>query len=381
MLAILYWIAIFLIIYTYLIYPLVLLLLTRGRKKPSYVAPKEWPKVSIIIAAHNEQAVISQKIENTLALDYPRDALEIIVVSDGSTDFTNQIVEKYSDFGIKLNALENQRGKTTAQNEACRHVRNDYVVFSDANSMYDQHALKRLIRPFSDDTIGCVCGELRYKNPSDNTVGKGEGLYWRYEQFLKGRESLLSSTLGANGAIYAMRRQLFEDLDADIISDFVMPIRVWRQGFRVVYEPRAIAEESSGDTFLKEFHRRTRIIARSLFGLWSQRSVLNLFEHRAFAFQMISHKLMRWLVPLLLLSVFVINGFMTDVLIYYYLWILQFIFYSFALLGSVMPNTIGKHALFYIPAHFCAMNTEALLGFLRFLLGRRHSVWKPMSRS
>ena len=381
MLAILFWLAVLFIVYTYLMYPLVLFFLTRGRRSPCYITPNEWPRASIIIAAHNEEAIIRQKIENTLSLDYPCEALEIIVASDGSTDLTNQIVAEYLDRGVRLYALEEQGGKTRAQNKACQQIQNNILVFSDANSMYDRHALKSLIRPFSDNNIGCVCGELRYVNPSGHGVGKGEGLYWRYEQFLKRRESLLSSALGANGSIYALRRELFEDLDPDIISDFVMPIRVWMQGFRVVYESSAIAQEYTGDTFLKEFQRRTRIIARSLFGLWSQRSVLNLFKHRAFAFQMISHKLMRWLVPLALLLIFGLNGFLAGNVFYYSLWILQFVFYGLALGGSIMPRTVGKYALFYIPAHFCAMNIGAFLGLLRFLTGRRYRAWQPMSRN
>ena len=143
----------------------------------------------------------------------------------------------------------------------------------------------------------------------------------------------------------------------------------------------SIAKEYTGDTFLKEFQRRTRIIARSLFGLWSQRGVLNLFKHGAFAFQMISHKLMRWLVPLALLLAFGLNGFLVGNVYYYSLWILQCVFYGLALGGSIMPRTVGKYALFYIPAHFCAMNTGAFLGLLRFLTGRRYRAWQPMSRN
>ncbi len=380
MLAILFWFAVFFIVYTYILYPLILFLLTTGRKSPVYATPNEWPSVSIIIAAHNEEAIIREKIENTLDLDYPEGALEIMVASDGSTDLTNEIVEQYMDRGVRLLVLEERGGKTRAQNEAFKQVRAEILVFSDANSMYDQYALKGLVRPFSHSNVGCVCGELQYVNPSDHAVGKGEGLYWKYEQFLKRRESLLSSALGANGSIYAIRRQLFEYLDPDIISDFVMPIRVWRQGFRAVYEYRAIAKEHTGDTFLKEFNRRTRIIARSLFGLWSQRSVLNLFRFGSFAFQMISHKLMRWLVPFMLISAFIINGFLIDEMVYHYLWILQFIFYGLALGGSIMPNTIGRFALFYVPAHFCTMNAGAFWGVLLFLTGRRYKIWQPMSR-
>ena len=168
MLAILFWFAVFFIVYTYILYPLILFLLTTGRKPPVYATPNEWPSVSIIIAAHNEEAIIRDKIENTLDLDYPEGALEIMVASDGSTDLTNEIVEQYMDRGVRLLVLGERGGKTRAQNEAFKQVRAEILVFSDANSMYDQYALKGLVRPFSHSNVGCVCGELQYVNPSDH---------------------------------------------------------------------------------------------------------------------------------------------------------------------------------------------------------------------
>ena len=381
MLATVFWGAVLWVMYAYVLYPLLLLLLSAGRRVRDYDSPEEWPRVSLIIAAHNEEAVLKEKLDNSLALDYPREKLQIIVASDGSTDATEEIALSYGDRGVELHRVVERGGKTQAQNEAVGLASGEILVFSDANSMYDAQALRRILLPFEDEAIGCVCGELRYENPEDDAAGKGEGVYWRYEQFLKRRESMLSSTLGANGAIYALRRPLFEALDADIISDFIMPVRVWRRGFRVVYEPSAIAQERSGGSFTDEFHRRTRIIARSLLGLWAERGVLNPLSHGWFAVQMISHKLMRWMVPLALIAAFVSNALLSHLEPYRTLFFIQVVLYGLAFVGNAWPARLGRFALFYVPAHFCAINAGALLGLLRFISGRRYRIWQPTSRS
>ena len=381
MLVTVFWGAVLWVLYAYLLYPLILLLMSAGKRTVRHGAPETWPQVSLVIAAHNEEAVLGEKLENSLALDYPPDLIQIIVASDGSTDATEAIAASYADRGVVLHQVKERGGKTQAQNEAVRLARGEFIVFSDANSMYDVQALKRIIEPFADPTIGCVCGELRYVNPDGGAAGKGEGVYWRYEQFLKRRESVLSSTLGANGAIYALRRDLFAELDADIISDFIMPIRVWRRGFRVVYEPDAIAEERSGGTFADEFHRRTRIIARSLRGLWSERGVLNPLAHGWFAVQMISHKLMRWMVPLAMIAAFVSNALLWDVAPYGLFFSVQIVLYGLAFLGNLLPAQLGRIFLFYVPAHFVAINAGALLGLLRVLSGRSYRIWQPTSRN
>jgi len=381
MLVTVFWGAVLWVLYAYLLYPLILSLMSASKRAVRHVAPETWPQVSLVIAAHNEEAVLGEKLENSLALDYPPDRIQIIVASDGSTDATEAIAASYADCGVVLHQVEQRGGKTQAQNEAVRLAQGEFIVFSDANSMYDVQALKRIIEPFADPAVGCVCGELRYANPDGDAAGKGEGLYWRYEQFLKRRESVLSSTLGANGAIYALRHDMFEELDADIISDFIMPVRVWRRGFRIVYEPDAIAEERSGGTFADEFHRRTRIIARSLRGLWSERGVLNPLAHGWFAVQMISHKLMRWMVPLAMIAAFASNALLRDIAPYGLFFGFQLVLYGLAFLGNLLPAQLGRLALFYIPAHFVAINAGALLGLLCFLSGRSYRTWQPTSRS
>ena len=377
MLVAIFWAALFLVVYTYLIYPVLLWLLAAGRKMPEYAPLSEWPGVSLIIAAHNEEGVLRAKLENALAMDYPAERLDIIVVSDASTDDTDRIAAEFAARGVRLHRQEVRGGKTEAQNAGVRLARGQFVAFSDANSMYAPSALKRLLAPFADERIGCVCGELQYANPEDQGAGKGEGLYWRYEQFLKRRESLLSSALGANGAIYALRRKLFVELGGDIISDFVAPLHAWRRGFRIAYEPTAVATEYSSGRFGDEFRRRRRIVSRSLYGLWTEAGVLNPVAHFFFAFQMFSHKLLRWLVPVWLLVVLAVNIPLAASEYYGLLLALQVAFYGLATLGLLLPERFGRYWLFYVPAYFTATNWGTLLGLLSFLMGRRHRVWQP----
>ena len=334
----------------------------------------------MILAARNEAEVIGEKIENSLALDYPRDRLQVIVVSDCSTDGTDEIVVDYADRGVELYRMEAQSGKTAAQNAGVRMASGSILVFSDANSMYAVDALRELLRPLSEPKVGCVCGELRYMNPDDQGAGKGEGMYWRYERFLKCRESLLCSTLGANGSIYALRRELFDELEADIISDFIMPIRAWRKGYRVVYVPGAVATENAGASFQDEFRRRRRIIARSVHSLWTEVGVLNPFANGLFAVQIISHKVMRWLVPIFLIVIFICNVLLAGESPYHIFLVLQLAFYGLGLLGNVEQRYLGRLIVLYLPAYFCATNLGALLGLWSFMTRRKHTVWQPMSR-
>ncbi len=380
MFAIVFWAALLIVVYTYLLYPVLIWFLTVARKAPDYAPLAEWPDLSLIIAAYNEEAVLRTKLENALALDYPDEKLDIIVVSDESSDDTDSIAAEFAERGVCLFRVGKRGGKTLAQNAGVELASGRFLVFSDANSMYAPDALKRLMAPFADERIGCVCGELQYANPEDGGVGKGEGAYWRYEQFLKQRESLLSSTLGANGAIYALRRELFEELGSEIISDFVMPIRVWRQGYRVLYESKAIAVEHSGGSFGDEYGRRRRIITRSLHGLWTQRGVLNPFAHFFFALQMFSHKVLRWLVPVLLLVALLVNIPLAADSLYRLLLVVQIIFYALAVLGNILPERLSRLFPFYVPAYFCAINFGALLGLVHFLTGRRDRIWQPVSR-
>ena len=370
----------FLVFYTYLLYPAFLWLLTFWRQPAALDGAAQQPRVSLILAAYNEVGVIADKLKNALGLAFPAEKLEIIAVSDCSEDGTDEAILAFGDRGVLFHRMERRGGKTAAQNAAVKLASGEILVFSDANSIFATDALSHLLRPFANPKVGAVCGELRYRNPGDEGAGKGEGLYWRYERFLKRRESLLSSTLGANGGIYAVRRALFDELDEEIISDFIMPVRVWRKGFKVVYAPEAVAVETTGATFRDEFRRRQRIVARSWYGLWSEVGVLNPLRHGFFAWQMVSHKVMRWMVPVFLAVALIANLLLFEDLFFRYLLYAQVAFYGMAVAGSIDTRFLGRAFPFYLPAYFCATNLGALFGLWSFVSGRRISTWKPVER-
>jgi len=354
---------------------LILLAVFKGKK---LIQEKEFtPGVSLVTVAYNEEKVIRKKIENSLALDYPHDKLEIIVASDGSTDKTAEIVAEYAVKGIKLNHSIERKGKTAAQNDAVSKSRGEVIVFSDANAIYARNAIKKLVRNFDDKRVGCVCGELKYTNSSESVAGKSESLYWKYEKFLKRKESQISSLLGVTGSIYAVRRALYVPLKQDIISDFVEPLKIVRNRHKVVYEPEAISFEKASADMKTEFERKTRIVTRSIRGLFNERELLNPFKHGIFSIQLISHKLLRWTVPLFLIGLFVSNLFLWDNgNVYRSLLIFQIVFYLSALVAWVFELIGSQIKLFYIPYYFCMVNSAALVGWFKYLTGQKEVVWE-----
>lgn len=373
-----FWFLIFLIAYSYFGYLLLLVVLGWFRSETVETA-EIIPSVSLLITAYNEEKVIKQKIENSLALNYPHDKLEIIIASDGSTDKTNDIVAEYTDKGIRLSHSIKRRGKTAAQNDAVLRSSGEVIVFSDANAMYARDAIKKLVRNFDERKVGCVCGELKYTNSSESVAGKGENLYWKYEKFLKRKESLVSSLLGVTGSIYAVRRALYVHLNQDIggVSDFVEPLEIVRKGYKVVYESDAISFEEPSINMKMEFKRKVRIVAESIRGLFSEKELLNPIKYGIFSIQLISHKLLRWTVPIFLIGLFVSNLFLWDNgNVYRSLLIFQIVFYLSALVAWVFELIGSQIKLFYIPYYFCMVNSAALIGWFKYFTGQKEIIWE-----
>ena len=403
------------VVYTYFGYPLLLIVMTNGKKEIDSDSPysiatslrDQLPTVSLIISAHNEEAVIEDKVKNSLAIDYPRELLEIIVVSDGSTDSTPAIVRRFSDQGVKMVEIREHRGKTAGQNEAVRHSKGEILVFTDANSMFEPGAVKELIAAFTGERVGCVCGELRYLNSGASSVGKSESMYWKYEQFCKKRESLLGSLVGVNGAIYSIRRESFVDLNPDIISDFILPMEIFSRGWEVRYCSRAVAYEDTSQSFGDEFRRKKRIIVRSLHGLLRNPRFLNPFKKKSplrhedskekpssvissclrsfvamlplsfefLAVEIWSHKLIRWFVPVLLLGMLVSNMLLIGHTVFRSIFIVQTVFYLLALIGMVGGERARSWSVIYIPYYFLIINLAALKAILEFVMGERYDTW------
>ena len=391
-LGLLFWLSVLLIVYVYLGYPLVLTLLARMRRKPLEVSAY-MPKVTLLIAAYNEQDVIASKLENALGMDYPREKLQIIVAADGSDDRTPEIVKSFEPRGVELSYQPERRGKMAAINRAMPRVRNEIVLFSDANNLYDRDTLRELVKPFSDAKVGAVSGSKNIIGSGD-TLTKADSLYWRYESYIKVQETRLGSCTGVSGEILAVRCILYQSPPDKVINDdFFIALGVLRQGYRLVYRPSARSYEHSSLTEADESLPRSRIVAGRYQAMLMSAQLLP-WRNPLLVWQIISHKFMRPLVPLAMIVAFVANLLalmfpttaLDSSLIYLgrpyslILFILQLVFYGFAWLGNRLRGRgmIGK--VLYIPAFLMNSNFSAVLGLISFVTGRQTTLWQRVQR-
>lgn len=369
---VLFWLSAGLLVYHYAGYPLLLALLAALRKEKNYPPLGELPPLTLLISVYNEEDVIRQRLENCRALDYPKEKLRVLVVSDGSGDGTHEIVEEYRDFGIELEVVPGRVGKTGALNQVIPALDTDLVVFTDANSMLRPDALRLLVRPFADPRVGAVCGELELAGDAG-----AEGAYWRYEKAIKQWESRVSTLTVANGALYALRKNLHRPMNPQAANDFQHPLQVALQGYITVYEPRAIARESGGGSEAVEAQRRVRIIARGWKGLGSHLAVLNPFKAGFFTFQFVSRKLLRWLGPVFMAAALAANLALAGRGLFSIILAGQGLFYSLALLGAVLNRKGRRFLPAYLPYYFCLINWSALRALIRVILGRDSARWTP----
>lgn len=387
-LSILFWICLGIIFYTYLGYGFLLLMLLKGKKMFSktklFNRPKVYnPTVTLLVAAYNEEKEIKQKIENSLALKYPKSRLSLLFVTDGSTDQTPQIVAAYP--GIRLLHQPERRGKIAAVARAMPEVKSEITVFTDANTLLNPDALLKMVRHYQRKEVGAVAGEKQVYSPdSDTAAGAGEGFYWKYESLLKTWDSALHTVVGAAGELFSIRTDLFEQIPSDtLIEDFYMTLRIARRGYRVVYEPEAIALERPSANSQEELKRKIRIAAGGIQAIVRLNDLLNPFRYGLLSFQYISHRVLRWtLAPLALLLLLVSNialGFSGDPL-YQVLLLGQLLFYACALTGYWLENRKVKRKVFFIPYYFFLMNYAVYVGFFRYLRGRQSVLWERARR-
>ena len=376
----LFWFSALILIYIYLGYPFLLFLLTKFRPKPVKASANYFPHVSLIISAFNEEAVIEDKIQNTLKLDYPREKLEVWVVSDASTDKTDDLVRAYQEHNVHLFRLKERSGKTFGITSVMQNIKSEIVVFSDANSIYDVSAIKELVKYFADPQVGYVVGHARYYENEDKSSANQEELYWSFEIKMKINESKIGSVVGGDGAIYAIRRELFKPLAPDDINDFVNPIHIVLQGFRGIFNPRAICYEEAAPSFVKEYWRKRRIVNRSWRGLWKNAQVLNPFRTGIFAWEIFSHKLLRWLGGLFVLILFICNTKLLARSAFYQLtFISQIIFHALAVYGFFKDKS-GKSSDFLINFiyYFDMVNLASLQGIWDAFRGKTYTTWKTI---
>jgi cellulose synthase/poly-beta-1,6-N-acetylglucosamine synthase-like glycosyltransferase len=375
--------------YAYAGYPLILAAWARMKSSPTTPFgvtgrdPLPLPRVSLIIPAYNEEQVIARKIRNTLELDYPRELLEIVVVSDGSSDATERLARETAGDRARLVFFQDRQGKTACINAVLAGLLGKIIVFTDANAYFHADALVELVLPFRDPRIGCVMGELRYAQKDSLNSALGEGLYWRYENFIKDRESRLGSTIVGNGAIYALRRELCRELPREVEADVANPLLALSAGFRVIFRRQARCWERPAQTVKEEFHRKTRIITNQITSYLHGWRFLRPLPAGAM-FQILSHKVMRWLVPFFLAGMLAGSAVSRGDRLLDAVLALQVLFYSAALAGWALES--GKRPvprLLFLPYYFCAVNLASIRGMADFALGRRRVVWEkaPSTRS
>ena len=372
-----FWAVLALIVYAYLGFPLVLLV--RGLRARPTVKNACTPTVSLIVIAHNEQAAIEAKLENVLSLDYPREQLEVFVGSDGSEDDTNAIVARYADQGVLLRVFPRQ-GKIATLNATVENATGDVLVFSDANSIFDSGALRALTSCFADPQVGAVAGNQCYSVEGEHAASLGERVYWSFDRFLKKLQSRCGNATSSTGAIHAIRRELFQPVPPAVSDDFVISTRAIEQGYRLVFEPDAIAREPVTATDQAEFQRKVRVITRGLRGLWVVRRLFNPFRYGFYSFQLASHKLLRWSVFVLLPVVLVLSAILAGSQpLYKALLVLQLVCYGMALGALIMRSTaLARQAIFRpckLPYYFCLVNLAAACGWLQLLGGRKVDRW------
>ncbi len=368
----------FIFFYVYAGYPILLWFLsTLGLTKKVLQDEKTLPNVALLISCYNEIEVIDEKIENTLAIDYPKEKLEIIIISDGSDDGTDEAIKKYSEQNISLIRQEGRLGKTSAINLAMVEVKAEIVVFSDANAMYEAGAIKKLVRNFADKTVGYVVGAALYTDGDTNAAAASEDIYWKYEVALKRLESSIHSVVGGDGAMYAIRSELFITLDAKDINDFVNPLQIIEQGYRGVFEHEARCFEETAGDFNKEAKRKERIVNRSFRGLMKVKSVMNPFKSGFFSLEIISHKLLRWLMPIFI-AVIALGSIYLSYQGYSFFQLISctgLLFLWLAQVGYFQSSRENISSIFFIPYYFLMVNYYSLVGILKAITGNIQVTW------
>ncbi len=376
---VLFWIALASLVYAYAGYPLMLAALglfsgnLHERRRL-----RRFPRVSLLISAYNEEAVIAEKIENSLALDYPRGLIEIIVISDGSTDMTDSIVEGFSRENVVLKRYEGHIGKTACLNRAVPEAAGDIIVFSDANSQYDRKAVRFLVEKFADSAIGWVTGRTEYVSASGEGKISSAGIYTRIERLTKILEGKIGSCVGADGAIFAIRKTLYRPLKDYDINDFVIPVKIIQQGYRGILANKAFCIEETSGSAGGEFRRHVRITARTLRAIFTHRDLLNPFRYPVFSLQLVSHKLMKFVAPFALGILFVTSVYIASVE--------PDVFYISFLCAQAFILCVWLAGIFGVPLSiiarparvvetFFSVNLAIFVGWIKFFRGEKFTTW------
>lgn len=377
-----------LVFYTYLGYGIVLFVLLQikrlfTRKKQLILTNDELPHITLLVAAYNEEDYVAKKVENTRSLDYPSEKLHQMWVTDGSNDRTPQLLSAYSDVTV-LHKSE-RAGKIAAMNRAVKFVKTPIVVFSDANTLLGHESLRRIATMFANPKTGCVSGEKRIYNADQEAASAaGEGLYWKYESTLKRWDAELYSAVGAAGELFAIRTELFNEVEPDtLLDDFIISLRVAMQGYKIDYDPEAYAIESASANVTEELKRKIRIAAGGIQSVVRLYPLLNIFKYGLLSFQYISHRVLRWTVtPFALILLFVLNIALVPYSTFFMVVMgLQVLFYILALLGWMLESRKMKSKVLFVPYYFFIMNYAVFMGIGRFIKKTQSVNWERAQRA
>ncbi len=384
-----FWIFLFIIVYAYLIYTILLLIFAAIKrlinKRQMYSEDYE-PDVTMFIPAYNELDCVQQKIENSFQLDYPPDKIRYLWVTDGSDDGSPELLSKFNN--VEVLHQDQRLGKINAMNRGMKYVKSPIVIFSDANADLNKEAIREIVKLFSNENVGCVAGEKRiYIEEKEKAVSAGEGIYWLYESFIKRIESSIGSALGAVGELFAIRTELYKEVEEDtILDDFIISMRIAKKGKKIKYAPNAYASERASYSIKDELKRKIRIACGGFQALKRIPELLNIFKYSLLSFQFFSHKVLRWtLVPLSFIVVFIAN--LLIILLHpgagqFYIisFAIQIIFYLFAIIGSFLRNYKIRFKFLFIPYYLFVMNYSIIVGMIRFFTTKQTAIWEKARR-
>jgi cellulose synthase/poly-beta-1,6-N-acetylglucosamine synthase-like glycosyltransferase len=368
----------FLLFYVYVGYPMLIAVCARQKKRCRHVAL--YPRVTLVFCAHNEAAILPEKIANCCALDYPADLLEFCVGSDGSTDDTNVLLQSWAcDPRVRLTLNPKREGKTALLNRIVPTAKGDVILFSDASTLFSPDAVRCHVAHYADPTIGCVGGDLEFVNIARTTVSGAHGVYWRYESHLRQCESSLGILAYVAGANYSMRRELWRPVALHFADDCNSPLNVIEQGYRVVYDPQATAQEVAAESSQGLMRRRVRMVTRDLEATLARPALLNPLRFPGVAWSLWSHKVLRWLGAPLLVVLFVSNLFLLERPLFRGILVLQVAFYALSLVGYLLQGKTSSRWL-SLPLYFSLSNLATLFGLVNILQRKRAATWQPGGR-
>ena len=390
----LFWILLFILFYTFIGYSLVLFVLLKLKKlffpNRFLKTNKNYePNVCLFVTAFNEKDYVHQKVENSFSLDYPKEKIQYVWVTDGSDDGTPKLLEKYDR--LEVYHLSERRGKMHAMNRGVKFVKAPIIIFSDTNTILGNQSIREIVTKFSNKKTGCVAGEKRIvEKEADSAAGSGEGLYWKFESWIKNMDAELNSAVGAVGELFAIRTELFEDVETDtLLDDFIISLRIAQKGYHIAYTPNAFAEETASLNVKEELKRKIRIAAGGVQTIFRLKGLLNPFKYGLLSWQYFSHKVLRWTIaPISLVLLFFVNLFIViqqnswfEFQFYTVFFYIQVLSYLMAVVGWYFENREIRFKLLFVPYYFATINYASIRGIVRYFKGRQSVKWEKSKRA